>query len=114
MKNRQAELATRIALARERFKYYSVLAGAIWIACPIIAYLKRTPAPFIGMLFSGTSWVLQYDMCYGTLMIRAQRQAANAIENEPERFFLPEGSRIVDQKKYNQVVGLPEDYKPKI
>ena len=58
MKNRQAELATRIAMAKERFKYYSILCGTIWVACPIIAYLKRTPAPMIGMLFSGTSWAM--------------------------------------------------------
>ena len=92
MKNRQMELATRIAMGRERLKYISVLTGTVWLVCPIVAYLKKTPAPLIGMLFSGTSWAMQYDMFYRNLMIRAQRQANSAIENEPERFFLPEGT----------------------
>lgn len=36
------------------------------------------------------------------------------IKEEPERFFLPENSGIIEQREYNKLMNLPEDYKPKI
>ena len=53
-------------------------------------------------------------MLYGTMMVRAQREAERLIKHEPERFFLPPNSGIISQKEYNKLIGAPEDYKPKI
>eukprot|EP00353_Schmidingerella_taraikaensis_P013379 CAMPEP_0185584376 /NCGR_PEP_ID=MMETSP0434-20130131/31855_1 /TAXON_ID=626734 ORGANISM="Favella taraikaensis, Strain Fe Narragansett Bay" /NCGR_SAMPLE_ID=MMETSP0434 /ASSEMBLY_ACC=CAM_ASM_000379 /LENGTH=39 /DNA_ID= /DNA_START= /DNA_END= /DNA_ORIENTATION= len=39
------------------------------------------------------------------MMLRAQKSAAKTIREEPERFFLPEGTGIVEQAKYNEIVG---------
>ena len=37
------------------------------------------------------------------------------IKEEPERFFLPEGSGIIDQKDYNRkILGISENYRPKL
>ena len=36
------------------------------------------------------------------------------IREEPERFFLPVNSGIMTQPEYNKIIGVPEDYKPKI
>ena len=36
------------------------------------------------------------------------------IREEPERFFLPVNSGIITQHEYNKIIGVPEDYKPKI
>ena len=48
------------------------------------------------------------------MMIRAQRSASKSMKEEPERYFLPPNSGIVEQQKYNTIIGLPEDYKPKV
>ena len=101
-------------MARERFKYYSVFVGLIWFVAPIAAYKHKNPAALGVCLPTGIAWAFQYDMAYGTLMLRAQKEAAHTIKNEPERFFLPEGTGIVNQKEYNKIVGLPENYKPKL
>ena len=53
-------------------------------------------------------------MHYGNLQLRAQIEAARLLKEEPERFFMPEGSLLIEQKEYNKIVGIPEDYEPKI
>ena len=62
----------------------------------------------------GIAWLFQYDMFYGNLMLRARREAARSIKEEPERYFLPDGTGIVDQEKYNEIIGKPADYKSKL
>ena len=47
-------------------------------------------------------------------MIRAQREAAKQIKEEPERFFLPKGTGITDQDRYNQIIGVPANFRPKL
>ena len=51
-------------------------------------------------------------MYYGNLMMRAQKEATRMIKEEPERFFLPQGTGIVTQGNYNEIVGIPRNYKP--
>ena len=53
-------------------------------------------------------------MYYGTLFIRAQKEAERMLKEEPERFFLPEGAGIIEQKEYNKLMGLPANYRAKI
>ena len=53
-------------------------------------------------------------MTYGNLMVRARKEAERMIKEEPERFYLPEGSGIIEQKEYNRLLGIPENYRPKI
>ena len=62
----------------------------------------------------GTVWCFQYDMLYGNMTVRAQKEAARLIQEEPERFFLPANSGIISQREYNKLIGVHEDYKPKI
>ena len=50
-------------------------------------------APLIPLSFG---WTFQYDMFYGNLMVRARKEAERMIREEPERFYLPEGSGIID------------------
>ena len=114
MKNRQVELATKMAMAKERLKYYSVFVGLVWLVVPIAAYHHHKPQMLAALVPVSISWAFQYDMAYGTMMFRAQKEASRTIKDEPERFFLPEGSGIVDQKGYNKIFGLPENYKPKL
>ena len=89
-------MATNMALGKERFKYYSLFVGLVWIFAPIAVIKTHNPAPLGGMLVTGFAWTFQYDMFYGNLIVRAQKEAARLIKEEPERFFLPHGSGIIE------------------
>jgi hypothetical protein len=41
------------------------------------------------------SFAFQYDLFYGNMQIRAQKEAERLIREEPGRFFLPEGNGIL-------------------
>ena len=114
MKNRQVELATKKAMAKERLKYYGSYYALCLLGAPIILYKTKSPA-YLGKLFVMTIGLsFQYDMAYGTLLLRAREEAGRTIKEEPERFFLPAGSGICTQREYNKILGLPENYTPKI
>ena len=114
MKNRQAEMSMRMAEGKERFFYYSIFVGILWIVCPLAALKTRKIEALTPCIVTGFGWTFQYDMYYGTLFLRAQREAARMLKEEPERFFLPEGTGIIEQKEYNKLMGLNENYKPRI
>ena len=107
-------MAMQTAVGKERFKYYCGFVGLCYTVCPIIAAKTRNIAPLIPLVPLTIMWLWQYDTFYGNLMIRAQREAALTMKEEPERFFLPQGTGIVDQAKYNQIIGQPENYKMKL
>ena len=93
-----------MAMAKERFWYYSVFVGTAYIFLPLGAFKTHNPA-MLGPLFPmAVGWCYQYDMMYGTMQLRAQKEAARLIKEEPERFFLPEGSGIIEQAEYNVLI----------
>lgn len=96
LKHRQAQLATQVALGKERFKYYSFVVGLAWFFLPIGAIKTQNPRLMIPLVPLGTGWCFQYDMLYGTMMRRAQVEAERLIRHEPERFFLPPNSGIIN------------------
>ena len=114
MKQRQSMMAMQTAMARERVKYYSVLAGAAWIFLPIAIVKKKNPMLVAPLFIISLSWTFQYDMAYGNMSIRAQKEASKLIAEEPERFFLPSTSGFMTQKEYNELMGISADYKPKL
>ena len=114
MKQRQAQLAMQQAIGKERFKYYSALYGLAWIGLPLGAMKKKNPATLIPLFPMTFAWLFQYDMFYGTLLVRASREAARTIKEEPECFYLPEGNGIVERSKYNEIIGKPANYSSKI
>ena len=113
MKQRQTQMAMQTALAKERFHYYSAFVGLLYSVLPIAAVKNRNPALLFPLVPVSFAWAFQYDMAYGDMMIRAQKDASRMIKEEPERFFMPQGNGMVSQKEYNQIVGLPENYKGK-
>ena len=114
MKMRQAGMSMQLAIARERFWYYSLFVGTLFTVLPLAAIKTHNPR-LLGPLFPmGISWTFQYDMYYGNLQIRARKEAERMIREEPERFFLPSNSGILDQNAYNKLMDVPADYKPKI
>ena len=81
---------------------------------PIIAYKTKNPRAAIPLVPISFVIAFQYDMLYGNMNIRVQREAARLIKEEPERFFLPEGNGFVTHKEYKEFVGIPQAYKPRI
>ena len=111
MKQRQMMLAFQMGMGKERFWYYSVFVGIMYVLLPIGAVKKHNPAMLVGLLPMTLGWTFQYDMLYGDMQLRARKEAARLIKEEPERFFLPENNGILKQDEYNKLLGLPEDYR---
>lgn len=68
IRQRQAQLATQIALAKERFKYFASM-YCIVVPAAITGAIKKgnhmLAAPAIPLTFV---LLFQYDMCYGTML----------------------------------------------
>ena len=95
LKQRQAQMAMQIAMARERLTYYSYFYG---LAVPllIVGAIKNKNPSLIGPVIPLTvAWLCQYDMAYGDMMDRARDTADNLITSNPYKFYLPEHSGIV-------------------
>ena len=89
-------MAMQSAIGKERFKYISLFVGTVYLLAPIGAAKTHNPLILIPMVPLGVLWAFQYDMYYGNMQIRVQQEAARMIKEEPERFFLPEGTGIID------------------
>ena len=114
LKTRQAQLSVQFGMGKERMHYLSALIAVLAVFGPIAAHKTKNPAMVAPLFPLGLLWVYQYDMYYGNMQIRVQQEAARLIREEPERFFLPSSSGIIDQKGYNKIVGIPENYNPKL
>ena len=114
MKQRQDQMSMQMAVGKERFFYYSIFVGLVWLALPMVAIKEKKPQLLAPVVVTGFGWCYQYDMFYGNLFRRAQKEAERLIKEEPERFFLPPGTGIVEQKQYNKIIGIPENYRPRI
>ena len=114
LKTRQAQLSVQWGMGRERMNYLTALIGLLAIIGPFAAHKHKNPAFVVPLFPLSIFWVYQYDMYYGNMQIRVQQEAARLIKEEPERFFLPYNSKVVDQKGYNKIIGIPENYNPKL
>ena len=81
---------------------------------PIAAYKTKKPQLLISLLPMSCVVAFQYDMLYGNMHLRIQKEAARLIKEEPERFFMAEGNGLVTQQQYLEMMGLQTDFKPKI
>ena len=112
-KSRQAMLSMQHGIGKERMTYLSVFLGTYLFIAPDAYHKTHNPAVFGPFVPLAILWTFNYDLYYGTMQIRIQKEASRLIKEEPERFFLPEGTGIIDQKGYNKIVGIPENYQPK-
>ncbi len=71
LKQRQLQLATQIAMGRERLWYYEWFFYLAAFGLTIGAIKEKNPkiaAPIVPLAFA---YAFQYDMCYGNMMERA-------------------------------------------
>ena len=83
-------------MGRERMNYLTALIAIFAVIGPIGAHKTKNPALVVPLFPLSLLWCYQYDLYYGNMQIRVQKEAARLIREEPERFFLPSGSKIID------------------
>lgn len=96
LKQRQMQMATQIAMARERFWYFQWFYYVAAIGLLVGSLAQKKPkilAPLVPLSFA---YAFQYDMCYGRMMERAMETADTLIVEHPLKFALPVHSGIVD------------------
>ena len=113
-KSRQAMLSMQYGIGKERMNYLSLFVGTYLLIAPAAYHKTHNPAVFAPFVPLSILWTFNYDLYYGNMQIRIQKEASRLMREEPERFFLPEGTGIIDQKGYNKIVGIPENYQPKL
>ena len=68
LKQRQLQMATNIAMGRERFWYYSNFVHVLSFFLVVGAIKGKDPKLLIPLIPLGFGYGFQYDMCYGTMM----------------------------------------------
>ena len=96
------------SLKKEQFHYYCAFFAFSCVAKPIMAYLIKKPTYVLMLVPMTFSFVFQYDLFYGNMQVRAQKEAERLIREEPERFFLPEGNGILSNSEYKKIMGLDD------
>ena len=97
-------------MGKERLWYYSIFVGTAWFFIPIGAIKTKNPLMFAGLVPMSFSWAFQYDMFYGNLQLRATKEAARLIKEEPERFYLPGNNGICTVEQYRKIMNIPQSY----
>lgn len=107
------QLATQIALGRERLWYYQLFAGIASTALVAAAVKERNPKLLGPLLPFGTAYAFQYDMFYGTMLERARVTADGLLVENPNKFLLPEHNGIVTMEEYAAILGIKDGKKIK-
>ena len=61
----------QLAIGKEKFRYYSCFVGLMYILIPIGVLKTHKPAMLVPLVPLSIGWLFQYDMYYGSLMLRA-------------------------------------------
>jgi hypothetical protein len=75
VKQRQLQLATQIALGRERFWYYQYFVFLAALCLTAAALKKKDIRVVFPLLPLSFAYAFQYDLLYGNMMERAQSEA---------------------------------------
>jgi hypothetical protein len=111
LKQRQLQLATQIALGRERLWYYQTFVILAAIGLTGVAVAKRDVRAVFPLVPLGFAYAFQYDMLYGNMMERAQAEADKLIVENPLKFVLPAHSGIVSLEDYFSIMSIKEGKK---
>ena len=76
LKQRQMGMAMGIAMAKQRFYYFSFFFGTLCLALPTMAYKTKQTIFLAPLLPLGFAWCFQYDMIYMNMHRRAQVTAS--------------------------------------
>lgn len=98
LKQRQLQMATQIALGRERLWYYQSFVIVAAFGLTALAIKKKDPRVMFPLVPFGFAYAFQYDLFYGDMMERAQKEAGKLLIDNPMKLVLPEHSGIVSME----------------
>ena len=111
LKQRQMQMATQVAMGRERFWYYEKFVYTLSFFLVLGAIKNKNPQLLIPLIPLSFAYAFQYDMCYGTMMERAINTADTLVVDQPMKFVLPEHSGIVDRDEYFRIMNIKDGKK---
>ncbi|XP_067885065.1 plasminogen receptor (KT) [Heterodontus francisci] len=88
---RQRQVAMQIAWSREFIKYFGTFYGLATIGLTIGAMKRKTPRLLVPIVPLSFILAYQYDLAYGTLMLRMKDEAENIIDTERTLLEMPKG-----------------------
>ncbi|XP_041041567.1 plasminogen receptor (KT) [Carcharodon carcharias] len=88
---RQRQVAMQIAWSREFIKYFGSFFGLTTIGLTLGAMKRKTPVFLFPIVPLSFILAYQYDLAYGTLMIRMKDEAENIIDTERTLLDMPKG-----------------------
>ena len=111
LKQRETQLATEFAKAKDRFAFYTGFYCTLLCAGMAGSLKMRNPAIFFGPAIP-TTWAMayQYDFVYGNKLERIMAETNRLLIEEPERFAPPSSSLMLPNPDYYVTSVLPERY----
>lgn len=94
LKQRQMQLATTVAMGRERFWYYEKFVQLSSVCLIIGAFVRKDPRMAFPLVPFGFAYAFQYDLLYGNMLERAQIETDKLLVESPMKFMLPAHSGI--------------------
>ncbi|XP_062904998.1 plasminogen receptor (KT) [Mobula hypostoma] len=88
---RQRQIAMQIAWSREIIKYFGTFFGLTTAGLTIGAMKKKSPKLLVPIIPLSFIFAYQYDLAYGTLMLRMKDEAENIIDTEQAVLGMPKG-----------------------
>ena len=100
------QLASQIAMGRERFWYYQVFYFTALFGLTIGAIRNKNPMTIGPLVPLTCAYFYQRDMLYGDMMERVQKEVDVLVVEEPMKFVLPRHSGIVEREEYLRIMGI--------
>ncbi|XP_078071465.1 plasminogen receptor (KT) [Mustelus asterias] len=105
---RQRQVAMQIAWSREFIKYFGTFFGFATIGLTLGAMKRKKPGLLVPIIPFSFIFAYQYDLAYGTLMIRMKDEAENIMDTEPTRIDMPKGVPTFESiEKARRAQGMP-------
>lgn len=76
-----------------------------------MAIKKKDVRAIFPLVPLGFAYAFQYDLFYGNMMERAQKEADKLLIENPMKFALPEHSGIVSMEEYYKIIGIKDGKK---
>ncbi|XP_038660170.1 plasminogen receptor (KT) [Scyliorhinus canicula] len=88
---RKRQVAMQIAWSREFIKYFGTFFGFATIGLALGAMKRKRPGILVPVVPLSFILAYQYDLAYGTLMIRMKDEAENIMDAEQTLLEVPKG-----------------------
>eukprot|EP01135_Chromosphaera_perkinsii_P012011 Nk52_evm19s2568 gene=Nk52_evmTU19s2568 len=112
LKQRETQMAIELARAKDHLEWTKYFSYSVLIFCATaFAKTKRVMilTPLLPLSFANA---YQYDLVYGDKLDRVRRDAEMFIREQPERFLLPDNSKLISRQEYLDLFQIHPDADP--